>query len=297
MTFSVGVEKAGAFEADGSKTVADPREFMKRLDERSAHLFFGGGVQYTQFRLLVGPAAAAAIATETAPEERRAAGPAGNPGGGTAGATGDAQSPAGGKVVPLGRNLPPLFSAAETYSAPQGGGIIPKKGTYILTRAADFLDKDKEYVFDVWVQIEKTGEPAVVGIGDGRFENSLGLLLRPTEDRQHHGAHLIHGDQWGQDIVDVREPGVYIIRVERHAGAMTFSIGPEKDGKFEADGSTTIADPKGFMPKLSERSAHLFFGGGVLFLKFQLTTGPAAAAISPPDIAKPPPTGRPGRRR
>jgi hypothetical protein len=195
-------------------------------------------------------------------------------------------------VTRLGKLLPPLFNATGTYAAIPNGGIEPAKGTHLVTKPADFLLPTRDWVFDVWFNIKKKDGMGVVGIGDGHWEGSIAVGIRaPSDDK--HGVSLHNGDVWGKKFGELKEPGDYMVRIEKTGPALTFSFGTEKEGKFEADCTRTINDPKDFMSKLSDKSAHLFFGGAIVFKQYRLNFKPPGAAptvkpAQPATVVEPP---------
>jgi hypothetical protein len=195
-------------------------------------------------------------------------------------------------VTHFGKLLPPMWEASGTYGALPGGGIEPAKGTHLMSKPADFLSPTRDWTFDLWFVVKKKDEMGVVGIGDGRFDGSIALAIRAPAD-QKHGVNICNGDEWGRRVADIKEPGEYMVRIEKTGPALTFSVGVEKDGNFDVIGTRTINDPKDFMSKLSERSAHLYFGGAIVFKQYRLNfrapgAAPAATAAKPADPAPAP---------
>jgi hypothetical protein len=192
----------------------------------------------------------------------------------------------------LAKLLPALFTATGGFAFKEGAGIEPAKGTSIISKPADFLSPTRDWVFDVWVHVDKKDGWGKVGIGDGKLEGSIILSIRAPADTNH-GIALLKGDQWGGKIAGLREPGDYVVRIEKTGPALTFSFGEEKDGQFHADITRTVTDPHDFMPRLSDKSAHLFFSGGLLFKQYRLTfkqpAAPDAAPPAKPAVAVPPP--------
>ncbi|HEX8913471.1 MAG TPA: hypothetical protein VF796_14015, partial [Humisphaera sp.] len=206
---------------------------------------------------------------------------------GKGGPAGTVPAPAGQPAVQLeaitrlAKVLPPQLTTTESFEPAREGGIVPK-GT-VKTKVNDFVLRNKNFVFDVWAKIEG-GKEARVGIGDGSFERSLGLICRGPGD-QNHDPRLFHGDPWGKIIGEVREPGVYVFRLERHGGPMTFSVGAERDGAIDFFASRTVQNPKATQRALDDRVTPLFFGGSALFKQFRLTILPPAPPAADPGDA------------
>ena len=176
-------------------------------------------------------------------------------------AAGAAASPAGASgdsTTKLVKTLPAYLAATGAFAI-EKDGIRPGKGVIVGTKAADFLGKD--FVFDVAVRMPKDEEWVIVGLGDGTEKGSMRVVIR-NDSGWGRRAFLTHGDQWGQHIGDIHSGEPYVIRVERHGGPVTVSVGVTTEGKFTADITQTVSDPKEFVPTLTEKRAQLFFTGG-----------------------------------
>ncbi len=173
--------------------------------------------------------------------------------------------------------LPPGFSATGTYSVSSEGLEPFDDRCLILTKEEDFLSK--EFVFEARVDVPRKQDGIILGLGDGTDHGSLRLVIRPAGGSSAR-AFLALGDRWGKPIGDIREAGPRLLRIERHGTAVTVSVGTEKDGKFEAEISQTIADPKSAIADLGERRAHLFFTGKTVWSQVRLATGVASGTVA-----------------
>ena len=196
---------------------------------------------------------------------------------GLANAVASAGSAAGGNpdgtTYHLAKNLP-SFLTAKTFTAVKDGIRLEKNG-HVLTKSADYFSKD--FVFDVTMDVAAADTWANVGIGEGTPEHSITIAIRSPGD--HHGVAITHKDPWGEKIGRISEPTTYIVRLEKKGNTLTFSVGNEKDGKFTAELSHTVADYKTFAPNVSEKSGHLFMSGDAVFRQVRLATGAAATAV------------------
>jgi hypothetical protein len=173
----------------------------------------------------------------------------------------------------LARTLPAYLVATGPFGAEKEGGIKPADKCVIATNASDYLSKD--FIFDVSVVVPKENHGITVGIGDFSHKGSLRIAIY-EDGGWGRLAHLAIGEEWGKKMGKIHTGETIVVRIERHDGPITASIGAITDGKFVAEFSQTIADPKKAMPELSERRAKLFFTGEARFTQVRLATGAAA---------------------
>jgi hypothetical protein len=69
----------------------------------------------------------------------------------------------------------------------------------------------------------------------------------------------------GTTIGNIRDKGTHLIRVEKKGDVVTFSVCINYDGKFNADITHAVTNLKEFVPNLTEKNTHVFFGGGGTF--------------------------------
>jgi hypothetical protein len=273
ITASVGTVTAGKFAADMSQTVSDLKEFAPGVTEKRSKLFFRGSVVYSQVRLATGASANVSSAeghdTDTPIKFPAPGAQSANP------AVPGAGVPAGtpGVVLLNTPKLPPGWESTGTYSV-TSQGLIPYDKTQIMTTDADFLSKD--FVFEATVDVPRKQDWIVVGLGDGTEKGSVRFVVRPDENWGTR-AFLTLGDEWGKHLSDVRDAGTRVIRIERHGGPVTLSMGTDDSGKFETEVAQTVPDPKAAVAELSERRGRLFFQGKTTWMKLRLVTGAAAA--------------------
>jgi hypothetical protein len=169
----------------------------------------------------------------------------------------------------LARILPSFIGTSGTYSS-EKNGIRLAPGTTISTKSADFLTRN--FVFDLEVFHVKQDGEARLCIGDETWQNSIQLVIGRQE------AILRLGEQWGKNFGRIHPEETYTLRIERRDGPITVSIGSVINGKFVAELTRTISDPKKTIPGLNERRAKIYFAGSDVFAKVRLATGAAAAA-------------------
>jgi hypothetical protein len=173
----------------------------------------------------------------------------------------------------LARTLPAYLAATGTFGVEKEGGIKLADNCTISTNAADYLSKD--FIFDVTVAVPKENHGITVGIGDFSHKGSLRITIY-EDGGWGRLAHLAIGEEWGKKLGKVHVGETIVVRIERHDGPITASVGSITQGKFVAEMSQTVADPKKAMPEMSERRAKLFFSGGARFTRVRLATGAAA---------------------
>ncbi len=144
-------------------------------------------------------------------------------------------------VIKLTRSLPLYLTASGPFSADKDG-IRLAQDANIQTRAGDFLDKD--FIFDVYLTVPKEYDKDVsVGIGDTTDKNSIRILIH-QDGGWGRRAFLTLCTQWGENFGDIHEGEAYVLRLERHAGPITASVGSIENGQFVAEMSQTVSDPK-----------------------------------------------------
>ena len=181
----------------------------------------------------------------------------------------------GGGMSRLPHALPSYLTASGGYAA-EKEGIRPAQKCVISTKATDLLTKD--FLFDLSVHVPKENEEIIAGLGDGTDRGSIRIRIR-EDGGWGRRASLCHGDEWGETIGDIHKDEIYVIRFERHGGPITVSVGSIANGKFTADMTQTLSDPKELVPGLSEKRSAIFFEGDAVFCSSRLLIG-ANAAVS-----------------
>jgi hypothetical protein len=173
----------------------------------------------------------------------------------------------------LGRTLPPFLGASGAFGVDKDGGIVPVPGCTISTHGSDYFTKD--FIFELTFNVPKENKSIFVGIGDFSDKASLRVGIYDDGGAGRH-AHLAIGEEWGKKMGRIHVGEDIVVRLERHDGPITASIGAYVQGKFVPEMSQTVADPKKQMPEMSERRGKLFFHGTTRYLRVRIATGGAA---------------------
>lgn len=243
VTYSVGsIDHDGKFDAEVTETFPDISKTPADFNERNMHIFFGGG-KFRQMRFAASS------------PHKQVAGLA------------DAPLPTTPQVSTLAANLPPFLECATSYSVTRDGVQLPI-GHFIRTRQGGFLQRD--FVFDVWLAVNDKMQAALIGLGSGIDDNggtpsnSLFLIVQRR----------IPGFSAGGRSGRALDEGEYIARIEKKGAAVTFSVGTEKNGVFDADFTETFPDISKIPGvDFNKRNMHIFFGNG-LYTQFRLTATP-----------------------
>jgi hypothetical protein len=198
----------------------------------------------------------------------------------TAGSHDDLQ---GAQISSLSAALPSFLIARQPYARGHDGVRVMAP---MVTRAANFLDKD--FTFDVWFTQEHAdeAEAVMIGIGgagdpDSDDHTCVSLVIDPPSDR---GSKItVNTERWeGREVGVIHPEGMCMARLQKRGDQIVFSVGVEANGKFSPDASAAVASIRELDKTLNSRNTHLFFGhrhtrgagdGRVTFNKVRLAMG------------------------
>lgn len=259
LTFRIDVDNDGDSVDDMELTIPDVYQYAPFLNDKNSFLFVGGGAFFTKGRVSVGRISA----VETA----------------GSGILKDAN------MLSLSRGKPwPAFLDAGDNTLIAKDGLEVRAQTYVLTKRADFSEKDftfeAELSFPTSTDRQPLDQIAYIGMGEpsqGQSPDpSVCMSIRPPDvndgycdigmsDSAHHKA----GN--GKRLTNLRGRGPHIVRIEKRGQQFTFGIDIDADGKTDDDVELTIPDLAERAPFLHKKNSHLFLGGGALFTKVRLT--------------------------
>jgi hypothetical protein len=256
LSFRIDVDNDGESVDDLEVTVPDITEFATSLHEKSSYLYINGGAVFGGVR--VGPSTSRVVAVVgAAPNE----------------------------LMPLSRGNPwPSFLQAGDNAFFVKDGLEVRGNTYVTTKRADYIDRDFTFeigfVFPAWTERSVNDQGAHVGIGEPSGGNSpeVGVFLTARPPDVNDGNLTLEScggkgtRRTEKHVTNLRSRGPHLLRIEKVADAVTFTVDVDADGKSDDDAELTIPDVTEYAPYLHKKNSQLIFGGGARFTKIRLST-------------------------
>jgi TolB-like protein len=213
-------------------------------------------------------------------------GGSGSGGNGGAGAGGDSAADRDWKTFGSKTRWPSYLHGGDAAAIGKDG-LDVRKNKAVFTKQGDFLKRnfvfEAEYTFSGAGGREQgtmfCGIGAASANGDAPEQYVELAEFPPGSTAKGHVAIFRKnggpgGAQEVQKLGAIATNGPHRLRIEKSGTAVTFSVDVDNDGKSADDVEFTVPDFQEFAPFLHEKNSYLFIGGGVVFQKVRLTTGP-----------------------